>query len=214
MAQATLESAADEAAAADAPAANLSADDLLSKMAGAEIDRLLNEAESDHAPAAPAAAPVQAQTSTTAAEDDALASQLDELIGAMETATPAAAPQAAAAEAAPAASPAPAETAAPSADAAEAERMKVLASELEVDKPAAAAPAVPVPAIQTEAAVTEPAPQPAAEKIPIWMYPLILINAPFFFLPERIREFAGKAALLTMVNAAAVMIYVAVFRHH
>jgi hypothetical protein len=193
MATATLESAA-------APAGgNLSADDLLSKMAGAEIDRLLNEADAEHQPPKPAA---PQPVATAVAEDTALAAQLDDLIDGTQTEK----------AAAPTSAPAAAATAAALADAAEQERLKVLAAELEVDKPAAAAPApaaAPAATPPADAPAAEPKPQP----IPLLIRPLIWINAPFAFLPEPARSLLGKAAVLTLINASALLVYVALFRH-
>jgi len=44
--------------------------------------------------------------------------------------------------------------------------------------------------------------------------PLILINSPFAGLPDATRSVLGKVAIVTLINAAAVLVYVTVFRKH
>ena len=52
------------------------------------------------------------------------------------------------------------------------------------------------------------------ESLPFYLKPLEWLNAPLEALPEGAREVVGKIALLTFFNAAAVLIYVLVFRKH
>jgi hypothetical protein len=47
---------------------------------------------------------------------------------------------------------------------------------------------------------------------PLYVKPLEWINAPLLLLPESAREIIGKIAILTFVNAIAVLVYVLVFR--
>lgn len=50
--------------------------------------------------------------------------------------------------------------------------------------------------------------------LPLWLRPLEWINAPVNDSSDRVREFLGKAAILTLVNSAAVIVYVLMFRKH
>ncbi len=50
--------------------------------------------------------------------------------------------------------------------------------------------------------------------LPIWLRPLEWLNAPMDAFSDATRDFLGKAALLTLVNAAAVIVYVLMFRRH
>jgi hypothetical protein len=54
----------------------------------------------------------------------------------------------------------------------------------------------------------------ADDALPFYLRPLAWLNAPLEALPEGAREAVGKIALLTLFNAAAVLIYVVVFRKH
>jgi hypothetical protein len=53
----------------------------------------------------------------------------------------------------------------------------------------------------------------SAASVPLLLKPLEWVNAPFAALPDETREFLGKAAIITVVNALAVMMYVMFFRH-
>jgi hypothetical protein len=50
--------------------------------------------------------------------------------------------------------------------------------------------------------------------LPIYLKPLEWLNAPLELLPSTARDVLGQAAILTLVNAIAVLIYVFVFRKH
>jgi hypothetical protein len=54
----------------------------------------------------------------------------------------------------------------------------------------------------------------AAGPLPIWLRPLEWLNAPMDALSDEARSFLGKAAILTLVNSAAVIAYVMLFRRH
>jgi len=53
-----------------------------------------------------------------------------------------------------------------------------------------------------------------AGPLPIWLRPLEWLNAPMDALSDEVRSFFGKAAILTLVNSAAVIAYVLLFRRH
>jgi len=94
---------------------------------------------------------------------------------------------------------------------------------------AIAAPSTLVPAVRAE----EPLPDEAAERegllatvageatdddlsapLPIWLRPLEWISDPLDAFSDDARSFLGKAAILTLVNSAAVIAYVLMFRRH
>jgi len=94
-----------------------------------------------------------------------------------------------------------------------------VAAELEADEaqhriPQKAAPTV----AQKPAPSTSPAPAPAPSAqnseptLPILLRLLLWINAPFSSLPEAIRNALGQIAIVTTVNAVAVLLYVWLFR--
>jgi hypothetical protein len=51
-------------------------------------------------------------------------------------------------------------------------------------------------------------------ELPLILKPLEWINAPLNLCPDNVRELVGKIAILTLVNAAAVLAYVWIFRRH
>ena len=71
--------------------------------------------------------------------------------------------------------------------------------------PKAAAPAV------ERRVETKPAPAEAAP-LPAFLRPLEWINAPLENCPPPVRDFVGKAAIITLANAAAILVYVLLFR--
>jgi hypothetical protein len=48
--------------------------------------------------------------------------------------------------------------------------------------------------------------------LPVYLKPLEWMNAPLDFLPQSARDVLGQVAILTLINAIAVLIYVFVFR--
>ena len=50
--------------------------------------------------------------------------------------------------------------------------------------------------------------------LPIYLKPLEWLSAPLEICPDALRELIGKIALLTTFNAAAVLLYVLIFRRH
>ena len=59
----------------------------------------------------------------------------------------------------------------------------------------------------------EPAPIFQYERVPLFVRLLEWINAPFDALPDSARDAIGKVAVMTLVNAVAILIYVLFFRH-
>jgi hypothetical protein len=50
------------------------------------------------------------------------------------------------------------------------------------------------------------------EPLPLLLRPLEWLNAPLAACPSWVRDAIGKAAIITMINAVAVLTYVAFFR--
>lgn len=203
MAQAATE-LIDNAAPANAPLADT--DDLLSQLAGNEIDRLLAEGDAQAEP--PAAAPAQS------------------------------APEPMPAASAPAPQPPPPEPASP-AIAEGPERTALLQAAGFADT--ATAPPAPVDASQdpepagpersallvaagfeaqdgeapfdnvTDVESDYPA-QPAP--LPFFLKPLEWINAPLNACSPQVRQILGRAGIVTLLNALAVLGYVVLFRKH
>jgi ribonuclease E len=227
---------------APASAAATSADDLLSQLAGDEIDRLLAESDAESAvqaeaqsaaptaaePAAPSAAtppaavaesPAAATSSSPATEG--LVNELDSLLSqaVAKGAAPASADSPASAEASPTADPAVTEPAvtldAKAFDASLAAQsttpsaeLKATVSEIETSLQERTG--------LTDSTTGEPATEEAVENtpVPIYLKPLVWLNAPMLLLPEPIRDAIGKIAVLTMFNSVAVLVYVLMFRRH
>ncbi len=153
------------------PPADGQADDLLSQLAGAEIDRMLAEADVEPAalpPAAPPPPPVVVMPAPVADPPPAVVPPPEPV----------------------AAVPPPPEPTAADLDA-------VLAH-------AAAAPAAAGPIDLGERSF----------RLPLFLRPLVLLNAPLDPYPDRVRDAVGKVAVVTLVNAVAVLAYVLIFRRH
>jgi hypothetical protein len=73
-------------------------------------------------------------------------------------------------------------------------------------------------AISAEVEAGEREEQEAAEarrkrdRVPLMLRPLVWINAPFAACSQGVRETLGKVAIITLVNALAVLLYVLIFR--
>lgn len=218
------------------PAPLNSADDLLSQLAGAEIDRMLAEAEPESVTESDPE--LDAAFEEAAANAPTTEAEIDEL---MKTA---AAEEQAAAAPVPAAAPEPA----PSADAYAAEVdalfAELNASPATVVEPAAEevvqkeAPAPsPVPSMAPVQAEAHPeqqtsaaektalaAPPPEAEDESIYplkrpqekpsllVKSLELLNFPFAACSDSLRETLGKIAILTTMNSLAVLLYLFLFK--
>jgi hypothetical protein len=185
-----------------------SADDLLSQLAGEEIDRMLSAADADTAaglisePAEPTepTSPVNASTSTLAPME----AELNELLSQFTDQTP---------------------------DPAEPQTTTEAVSEI---TPLAARQETAAATFETPADATGPAERAALEvadtstqslndlaaeapdemPLPIYFRPLEWINAPLAMFPETVRNLLGMIGVLTTINAAAVLLYVIIFRHH
>jgi hypothetical protein len=51
-------------------------------------------------------------------------------------------------------------------------------------------------------------------EVPIFLKPLVWLSSPLDRFGDGLRETIGKIAVLTMVNAIAVLVYVIIFRRH
>lgn len=219
---------------------NAGTDDLLAQLAGQEIDRLLADAD---VPREGAAAPSPAESTPTPKTETPVADSTPATVQAASTPTevpPAPAQPArsrlssrepetpAAPTPAPAAPAEPPKSLLPNLDAPRAEQaigdiLGTLDPELEeaTREPTETAP--------TERAALDVALGPAAatlaaedltiesdddEPLPLYLRPIEWLNACFDSIPEALLEAAGKIAILTMVNAVAVLLYVLFFRHH
>ena len=193
-----------------------STDDLLSQLAGEEIDRLLAEADADQ----PAVTRAPFHVGPPAEGED-------------EAPVPAAAAVTPTNESVPAptakGSPAEAEVAAEmdalfSAAAAKDAELENAAAQViadaavqaESETTAAERAGLQVPAGVAAPADAAPAPGAAEDDddrpLPLYLRPLEWINAPLALLPEGVRDFVGKAAIVTLVNAAVILAYVLIAR--
>ena len=207
------------------PGTQTSTDDLLAQLAGEEIDRLLSEADgSEPAPAAAKPAPTPLEfppdpTSAAPAGNGAVnidpgapapplpeldvTAELDELFSSAiakdKTADEAAgASDATAVARGPVASPEdlPAGTTA-------AERAGLSTPVADTAKAEGAADAAAHP-LADVADLNRP--------LPAYLRPLEWLNAPLASSPPSIRDLIGKAAIITLFNAAAILVYVMLFR--
>jgi len=227
------------------PGSASSADDLLSQLAGDEIDRLLTEANVDETAATAAdesvdAAPSVARSHDAGAEstkhDDGSPvshvtepSQVAATHPREEGATPATEPapiDAAALDqvltnsaiAAPPAEPLPKididQTLAAEADA----KLAPHTADLDVDAAARHAEPADHAAEERDGLLSTMAAESTDEDLdaplPLWLRPLEWLNAPMEMLSDEIRVILGKIAILTLVNSAAVIAYVLMFRRH
>ena len=164
------------------------ADDLLSQMAGEQIDRMLAESESTKAVAAPI---------------DPFASQLDELFNQLD--------------APPIDAPPRVEKSAPIISAiieALPPPPSIITEIEQPTTPAERAALAPVEPMLSSSEISAAVNQVQLDHTPIFVRLLELINAPFAFCPDVLRDMLGKVAILTMMNSLAVLIYVLLFRKH
>ena len=217
-----------------APQAN--ADDLLSQLAGEEIDRLLAEAEvekppagAEHAPEASApqplsevaaAAPQPAVTEPAATaipatgntpHKEAITAELDELFKELNDNAATDDPNAAVAEF----------DAIPEADAAPEATAAVVSAPHPAIAPAPVAKLPEQPTTkQEQAALKEDTAADSHDDVdesaslPIYLKPLEWLNMPLQLVPEPARDLVGKVAIVTFMNAVAVLAYLVVFRRH
>lgn len=62
--------------------------------------------------------------------------------------------------------------------------------------------------------VVENPEEPDSGETPLYLKPLVWINAPLNSSPALVRQILGKVGLVTLVNALAVLTYVIFFRKH
>jgi hypothetical protein len=196
MGQASVElpEAPEAAGPAEAPAA----DDMLAQLAGAEIDRLLAEAEDGGSPASPDPAPdIEVASENLPAE----------------AAEPASPPLAHAAVTN--------ESDARNIDTEIAQGIAIGAASSTVeDSPSRIAPDSPALASQEGSSGNVPRSAPAESVAgdddgppPLFMRILEFLNSPLDSFPDSVRETIGKIALGTLANAIAMLVYVRLFRH-
>jgi hypothetical protein len=264
MGQATLDlpdpTLAGPPAAPLSPEALASADDLLSQLAGDDIDRLLAEAEAERpAAVAPTTAPSQEQDQNQAVVAESAPAPLPAEVALSNPADPVekhlgeppAEVTAASAEAAIGELLAPAIDAAIAAPASDPNELPAALTEPGSFEPpdqkildeaaahvaaimepppaaeAEAPAAVPVAASPADAATADaaerealsaplvvPPPPPPALPVRLLIRVLELINWPMTLVSDEAREAMGKIAIVTTLNAAAVLVYVLVFRRH
>ena len=172
-----------------------STDELLSQLAASEIDRLLSEADAKEMPPAPQEAPAPpppvvvekaAEPVTQGAERIALldAAGFDSKEAAKEPTPPAAAE-------------------APAAPAVQDERSALLQAA----------------GFETPDGLDHPVSADAKlakddDRVPIYLKPLVWMNLPFENCPSMIKQMLGRAGVVTLVNALAVLTYVFFFKKH
>ncbi len=163
-----------------------SADDMLAQLASDEIDRLL--ADSDDGKEAPSSPPPVSELPTPKSDAPAAAS-----IPPTPTPPPAQVEVAAV-------QPPAVEDRSAADDLAERKALIDAASAT----PPAAAPAEPIQLMELRIPPT----------LPAILRPLEWLSAPLDSCPDTVREFVGRAAVLTMINAIALLGYVWLFRRH
>ena len=223
------------------PVSAANTDDLLAQLAGDEIDRLLAEAdtapvETKPAPASPANAaparqsngksePIQAPPAAgrgAPSAVDAISSELNQLLSGLDE--PVTAPRSTEPAAVTAEVHSPPEPAAPPAQSApvgpavEAE-VNAVAAELDEDArmsagrgALAASDALANPTAEGD--IPTPTESTSDLRLPFYLRPLSWLNAPLESCPDHVRDTVGKIAILTMVNALSILVYVLFFRAH
>lgn len=201
--------------------AKTSTDELLAQLAGDEIDRLLAEADASQPPNSRApfhvAPPPRPETEPEAAAEAAapapLASQPQEPPVPSSTTADVSAEMDALFSAA-IAKDQPAE-AAPGDDAAAAVAGAAAEAEAETTAAERAGLQPRSASFDADGSFAQPAPEPEADEdapLPLYLRPLEWLNAPLALLPESMRDIVGKIAILTLLNAAAILTYVLVVR--
>ena len=182
----------------------MNTDDLLAQMAGEEIDRLLAEQEGERAPVPPAPAhaaaapsPVESKPIEPKSVETVSAPVADALDGVLGSVASEAGPDPVAALAA----------AAPAAQN-QKSSAELLDEELAADEAQSALNSGKFHAAGDERESTESAPVPIPLRVLAW------VNAPLDSCPDHVREALGKVAIVTAVNALAVLLYVLFFRPH
>ncbi|HEY2587488.1 MAG TPA: hypothetical protein VGI81_17210 [Tepidisphaeraceae bacterium] len=187
--------------------AAVNTDDLLAQMAGEEIDRLLAEQDPER-PAKPAPPPPpsksapnpSAQSGPSVASDKTKkSSEADGLSGVLGGLAPAA--DAGPDPVARLATPPPASSNGKS-------TAELLDEELAADEARSALSSAKFKEKPDAAAAASSSPAPLPLRVLAW------ISAPLDACPDHVREAIGKVAIITAVNAVAVLVYVLFFRPH
>jgi hypothetical protein len=173
---------------ASAPAGE-SADDLLSKLAGDEIDRLLAESDSE---------PITSQRPVASAT----LSQPQQQLAAQPEPQNVPQPLASSVPQSAIANPAAAVDLDEVLQTAEAERNALQQESIDADEPESPA----------QIDLGEAAEQ--RQRLPLIFRPLVWLNAPLDPWPDQIRDVMGKIAVITLINACAVLAYVFLVRRH
>lgn len=177
-----------------------STDDLLAQMAGEEIDRLLAEQEGEHlaAPAAPVRVPAPSSVPSPAGPaKPADKEQLHDYLGGLSSdSNPG--PVAVATLAEPVKSP----------SAAAKTTAELLDEELAADEARAALSS------KHFRESAEPGGSAAGAVVPVSLRVLAWISSPLEACPDHVREAIGKVAIVTVVNAVAILAYALFFRAH
>jgi len=173
-----------------AQATATSTDELLSQLAASEIDRLLSEADAKN----PTPAPEKAEAPVATAMEGTERTALLEAAG-FESARPESAG-------------APKEPAAPAQPPVQDERSALLQA-AGFESPDDVGDAHAAPAADAKVSV-----EADDDRVPIYLKPLVWLNIPFETCPSLIRQMLGRAGIVTLVNAIAVLTYVLFFKKH
>ena len=187
-------------------------DELLAQLAGEEIDRLLAEADAEPTPAPAQSSPTSSSphpdlapnpsAAITPGSERAVAAQLDDLFAQLTQESPEAP---AAAAAAPDARQDVAQVAPATAFGAEDATTSAERGALNAASGTGAAPAEDLNVVLSRIEDI---------RLPFYLRPLEWLSAPLNACPEHVRDVIGKIAIVTAVNALAVLAYVLFFRRH
>jgi hypothetical protein len=172
------------------------ADDLLSELAGAEIDRMLAAADVEPPTVAAPAPPPVAVAPPVPPIPPVVAPPVAE-VAAAPVPTPIESAPVASAPTVPAPAPEPVVAAPPVATA----DLDAVLAEASTDHAVAATSA--------DLNLGDP-----IARIPFLLRPLEMLSAPLDLFPDTVRDLIGKMAVVTLVNSVAIITYVTVFRHH
>lgn len=194
------------------PGAPTSADDLLSQLAGEEIDKLLAEADAPQpAPSVPVAHVEQAQVFPSLDSPHRNAGPVAAVITSEKPVKPE--PQPAVPEVT---------LSATELDAAlEAVTQSAMSAIESLPTPAAPIASPPAPSERAALHMPDPpaeersapvSPDDDSEAVPLYLKPLEWISAPLMLVPESWRDIVGRIAIITFFNAVAVLVYLFFFR--
>jgi hypothetical protein len=79
-------------------------------------------------------------------------------------------------------------------------------------EPAPVRPAIPIPLDEDSFLAEEPSPADESDRTPLPVRVLEWVNKPLAGLPEAVRQAMGKVAILTLINAILVLVYVLLVR--